>query len=88
MIELTDAASARPIPTNADEAGELVAAVDVARQGFMVLVAQLDAARAPATTEAEAAELVALVGEVARAGDRLLTASRAALEGARRHTAS
>lgn len=37
VIELTDAASARPIPTNADEAGELVAAVDVARQGFMVL---------------------------------------------------
>jgi hypothetical protein len=44
--------------------------------------------RRPPATEAEAAELVALTGEVGRAGERLLGASRAALAAVRRHTSS
>lgn len=90
VIELTTAAAERPTPTNAVEAGELVAAIETSSHAFHVLMAQMERVQRhlPPATDADARELVALVMEVRRAGERLTHASRAALEAARRHAAN
>ncbi len=63
VVEFADAASAKPTPTNAIEAGELVVAVQAAHDAMAVLMAQVRSAskHAPPPTATEARELLTLV---------------------------
>jgi hypothetical protein len=80
VITLTDAASARPVPSSAEEAQGLVAAIAVAREAYHVLMVQIAGAlaRVALATPAEGLELVRLVDEIRRAGVRLVETARAA----------
>lgn len=90
VLSFINAARALPTPINATETEAMLVTVEAARVALVELMVRVkDAyARGLPAESAEAAELEALVGDVGRAGDRLLEASSLALDAARRHTSS